>query len=66
MSELLTVAEVSEILGLGRSKTYEMVNNGTLPAVRLSERAVRVPRAQLNEWLQRKLAEGVKPAGTDK
>jgi excisionase family DNA binding protein len=49
-TELLRADEVAEILGLGRSKVYEMMAAGVLPVVRLG-RSVRVPRRQLYEWI---------------
>ena len=48
---LLRVDEVAEMLGLGRSKTYELVATGILPVVRLG-RSVRVPAEGLRRWLE--------------
>lgn len=47
---LLKAEEVALLLGLGRSKVYEMMASGELPVVRIGA-AVRVPRAQLEDWI---------------
>ncbi len=49
--ELLRVAEAARILGIGRTKTYELVAAGAIPTVRIG-RAVRVPKAALYIWIQ--------------
>lgn len=43
--------EVARLLGLGRSKVYEMMQAGELPVVRIG-RSVRVARAALEEWVR--------------
>jgi excisionase family DNA binding protein len=48
---LMRAEEVAKALGLGRSKTYEMMASGALPVVRVG-RAVRVPRAALEQWVR--------------
>ncbi len=45
---LLRADEVAKLLGLGRSKTYELMANGTLPVVRFGK-SVRVPARALEE-----------------
>jgi excisionase family DNA binding protein len=47
---LLHASEVARMLGLGRSKVYEMLSNGELPVVRIGT-AVRVPRQALLQWV---------------
>ena len=42
--------EVGEALGLGRSKTYELIAFGKLPVVRIG-RCVRVPAEALRRWV---------------
>lgn len=49
-SILLRVEEVAELLGLGRTKVFEMISAGELPTVRIG-RCVRVPRADLERWV---------------
>ena len=41
---LLRVHETAKAIGLGRSKTYELVSSGVIPSVRVG-RSVRVPGA---------------------
>lgn len=48
---LLRVEEASRLLGLGRTRTWELIWNGDLPAVRMG-RAVRVDREDLKNWVQ--------------
>lgn len=52
--ELLRVEQVGQILGVGRTKLYEMVRTGELPVIRIG-RLVRVPRAELDRWLGERL-----------
>jgi len=53
MSErlLLRVEEVAQTLGIGRSKTYELIAAGELPVVRVG-RCVRVPAAAVRLWVE--------------
>ena len=53
---LLRVSEVSDALGLGRSKTYELIASGKIKSVRIG-RSVRVPADWLREWLAEKMEE---------
>lgn len=48
---LLKPYEVTEILGLGRSKVYEMLACGELPSVRIGK-VIRVPKASLETWIK--------------
>ena len=47
---LLRASEVAAVLGIGRTKVFELLRTGDLPAVRLG-RCVRVPRAALAMWI---------------
>lgn len=47
---LLRVEEVARLLGIGRSKAYELVATGDLPALRIG-RLIRVPRHALDRWI---------------
>jgi excisionase family DNA binding protein len=53
---LLRPAEAAEALGLGRSKVYELLSSGLLPAVRIGH-ALRVPAGALRDWVARQTAE---------
>ena len=48
---LLRADEAARLLGLGRSKVFEMLASGELPAVRIG-RAVRIARADLERWVE--------------
>lgn len=49
--EWLKVPEVAEVLRIARSRAYELVQNGEIPAVRIG-RSVRVSRKELDRWLE--------------
>jgi excisionase family DNA binding protein len=51
-SEWLSLKDVQQLLGIGRTKAYELVVTGELPAVRIG-RCVRINRGELDEWLHR-------------
>jgi excisionase family DNA binding protein len=50
-TEWLSLKDVQRLLGIGRTKTYELVTTGELPAVRIG-RCIRVNRPELDEWLR--------------
>ena len=47
----LTVPETAEELGIPRTRCYELIQRGELPAVRIGERSIRVNRAELERFL---------------
>jgi excisionase family DNA binding protein len=49
---LLRIPEVAMILGISRSKVYELISSGDLPSITIGG-CRRVPVAMLREWLQR-------------
>ncbi len=49
--EYLKVPEVAEVLRVARSRAYELVANGTIPAIKIG-RSIRVPRRELDRWLE--------------
>jgi excisionase family DNA binding protein len=49
--EWLTVPELALLLGVPRTRAYELIQRGELPAVRLSERTIRVNREELERFL---------------
>jgi excisionase family DNA binding protein len=49
--EWLKVAEVAEGLRIARSRAYELVADGEIPAVKIG-RSVRVSRKELEHWLE--------------
>jgi excisionase family DNA binding protein len=48
---LLKPAEVSELTGMGKSKTYELIAAGVIPSVRIGT-CVRVPADRLRKWIE--------------
>lgn len=54
MEQLLwTVGEAMEATRIGRTKMYQLLSSGEIPAVRVGG-AVRIPVAALREWVHRK------------
>lgn len=51
LTELLRVSEVAARLGLRRSRTYQLVDQGLIPAVRIG-RSIRVPARAFEKWLE--------------
>ena len=49
--EFLKVPEVAKELRIARSRAYEMVADGIIPAVKIG-RSVRVSRKELEHWLE--------------
>ena len=52
---LLTIPQVAAMLGLGRSKVYELIRDEGLPTARFGT-AIRVPAEELKEWVKRRIA----------
>lgn len=50
--ELMKPAEAAQMLRVRRSTLYAWIREGRIPAVRLSERVVRVPRERLEALLE--------------
>jgi excisionase family DNA binding protein len=48
---VLRPADLVPILGLSRSRIYELIGLGVIPAVRVGG-AIRIPRSALEEWLR--------------
>lgn len=53
---LLRPDEVAELLGVSRSKVYEMLAGGRLPRVRVGS-SLRVPRHRLLRWIDQRTLE---------
>lgn len=49
--EYYTVAEVQEILKLGRKKTYALVNQPDFPKVKIG-RNIRIPKIEFEKFMQ--------------
>ena len=48
----MSVAEVSVALGLSRPTVYSLIHQKRLPAVRISDKRIVVPRAALAKFLE--------------
>ncbi len=48
---LLPVSKIAALLDLPKGRVYELIRQGQIPAVRVGEKNVRVPRAALREWI---------------
>ncbi len=53
-SLLLRPREAARLLGIGRSKLFEMLAQQELPVVRIG-RCVRIPRTELRIWVDQRL-----------
>jgi excisionase family DNA binding protein len=49
--EWLKVPEAADLLGLPKTRSYELIQQGELPAVRIGERSIRVNRLELEKFL---------------
>lgn len=49
---LLRPGEVAETLGLGRTRTYELIERGELPGIVRIGKSVRVSADALREWIR--------------
>jgi excisionase family DNA binding protein len=47
----LTVPEAAEELRIPRTRCYELIQRGELPAVRIGQRSIRVNRLELEKFL---------------
>ena len=49
--EWLTVADLCDLLGIGRTLAYQLIAEHTIPAVRIG-RTIRVRKADVEKWLE--------------
>lgn len=56
---MLTVAEVAGVLRLSRPRVYELIGQGVIPCVRISQRRIRIPRRAWEAWLQAREYEAI-------
>lgn len=69
---LLTPVEAAAVLRIGRSKVYQLLNDGSLPTVRVGG-SLRVPAEELRRWVEAQVElgrasrsdSGVTEAGTE-
>jgi excisionase family DNA binding protein len=56
--EFISLSELQEILGIGRTKAYDLVTSGDLPAVRIC-RIIRISKQDLTDWLDQQRYQNV-------
>jgi excisionase family DNA binding protein len=49
--EWLKVSEIAQLLRVPRTRAYELIQRGELPAVRIGERTIRVNRKEVERFL---------------
>ena len=49
--EFISLNELQEILGIGRTKAYDLVTSGDLPAIRIG-RIIRINKQDLTDWIE--------------
>lgn len=47
----MTVEEAGDALGISRATAYMLVNTGRLPAIRISDRRIIIPRKAIDDLL---------------
>lgn len=47
-----SVEELQRLLGIGRNNTYELVNSGAFPVIRVNNRIL-IPKEPFLQWLYR-------------
>ena len=62
---LLRPEEAARVLGIGRSKVYELLAAGELPVVRIG-RATRIPAAALQRWVDARTLAGAEPGTAER
>lgn len=55
---MVSVPEAARLLGIKRTRAYQLVNAGVIPSVRLGERCIRVPVEKLRETMNRLAEQG--------
>lgn len=62
--QLISVTDAAKILGLGRSTTYRLAQEGDLPVVRISKNTIRIHKERLIAMIESSLpAATLPPAG---
>lgn len=60
---LLTIPEVAALVAVPTARVYEMIRQGQIPAVRVGEKSLRIPRAALRDWIGQHQEKGVDRPG---
>jgi len=56
---LLRPSETAQMIGISRSRVYELISSGVLPSIRVGG-VVRVPVDALRAWIERQLTDATK------
>lgn len=59
---LLRPAEAAEVMGIGRTKLFELLASNELPRVRVG-RSVLVPTASIRDWIERQVRDNPRDNG---
>lgn len=54
----LSVHELAAEMGISLSLAYDLVKQPGFPSIRISERRIIIPRAELDEWLREQARTG--------
>ena len=54
---LYRVTEAADAIGVSRAHCYELIARGIVPHIRLGVGSIRVPRAALEAWVAKQIAE---------
>lgn len=49
---LLKPMEAAAVIGVGRSKMYELLSTGEIPSIRPGPRSIRIPVTALKQWVE--------------
>jgi excisionase family DNA binding protein len=55
-------SEAADVIGVSRSRAYELIASGVLPSIRVGS-SVRVPVEALRAWIERQLAANAELVG---
>ena len=53
---MLSVSQVADVLGIGRTNAYELVKEKGFPSLKIGSRIV-IPRDKLIQWIEEKVSE---------
>lgn len=53
---LLSVIEVCDLVGLGRTRIYEEIRSGRLRSIKVGSRRL-IPRAAIDDWIAAQLSQ---------
>lgn len=58
MNRLLTVKDIQNRIGCGRSKVYEVVNSNGFPKIKIGKQFY-VPEDEFNKWVSRHIGKEI-------